>query len=204
MPIALWLLVTTMLTGQAGPFVEPAASLSVASVSGAPDAQRGSSSRSSSNNNQPHGLGFGGMLGTGPLGSGLGIRWFAGYVGLDARLLLSRAVTANGFGGGFSFEIAPSVIVMLTKPNPDRAIEFRPYTGAGVNYVRAGTNAVSSGSPVSGQGAQFFGGVEAQIRQAESMALGFEILYNKRSNALEAAGVPSGTTGIVSFVIYVK
>jgi hypothetical protein len=184
MPMAPWLLVAMMFSSPVWLSVAPAAS--------------------PSNNNQPHGLGFGGMLGTGPLGSGLGVRWFAGYVGLDTRLLLSRAVTTNGFGGGFSFEIAPSVIVMLTKPNPDRAIEFRPYAGAGVNYVRAGTNAVRTGSPVSGQGAQFFGGVEAQIRQAESMALGFEILYNKRSNALEAAGVPSGTTGIVSFVIYVK
>ena len=31
----------------------------------------------------------------------------AGYVGLDTRLLLSRAVTTNGITGGFSFEIAP-------------------------------------------------------------------------------------------------
>jgi hypothetical protein len=191
-----------MLQGRAAPSVEPAEPLPVANVSFAADAQRGSSSPS--NNNQPHGLGFGGMLGTGPLGTGFGVRWFAGLVGLDTRFLLSTATTTSGFGGAFSFEIAPSVIVMLTKPNPDRAVEFRPYAGAGVNYVRAGTNANSTGSPVSGQGVQFFGGLEAQIRQAESMALGFEILYNQRSHALEAAGVPSGTTGIVTFMIYVK
>jgi hypothetical protein len=185
-PSAAWLLVTTMWIGQ------PAAATPIAA------------SPATSTPNQPHELGFGGMLGVGPLGTGVAMRWFAGYVGLDTRFLLSRSVNGIGLNGAFSYEVAPSVIVMLTKADATRPFEFRPYVGGGVNHVRAGTNAVETGSPVSGSGTQVFGGLEVQIRQADSIALGFEVIDNRRSAPLRSAGVSGGVTGTITFVFYVK
>jgi hypothetical protein len=148
------------------------------------------------------------MVGAGALGTGLGLRgWVGNYVGFDMRLLLSRAELVNqtGFGGGgFSIEAAPSLIVMLTKPVDSRTVDIRPYVGGGVNYTRAGTNATTTGSPVSGSGTQVFGGVEAAIRAAGGFAISVEVLYNKRSQALVAAGVKSNVTGEFGFLFYMK
>jgi hypothetical protein len=214
MLIAPWLLVTTMLAGGGGQSMEaalpPAAVVdqvfSVGHVSFAPEEQ--GSSSSSSGPTAPHTFGFGAVAGAGALGTGLGLRgWFGNFVGIDMRLLLSRAELVNqtGFGGGgFSIEAAPSLIVMLTKPDDARTVDIRPYIGGGVNYARAGTNATSTGSPVSGSGTQVFGGVEAAIRAAGGFAISVEVLYNKRSQALVAAGVKSGATGEFGFLFYVK
>ena len=213
MPITPWLLVTTMLLGgsrqsaaaPAAPSIIDQA-FSVGNVTFVPEAQ--GSSSSSSGGTAPHTLGFGAMVGAGALGTGLGVRgWFGNYVGFDMRLLLSRAelVSQNGFGGGgFSVEAAPSLIVMLTKPEDSRMVDIRPYIGGGVNVTRAGTNATNTASPVSGSGTQVFGGVEAAIRAAGGFAISFEVLYNKRSQALVAAGVKSGVTGEAGFLFYVK
>jgi hypothetical protein len=208
---ASWLLVTTMLVGGGGPSMEaalPAAVVdqrfSVGDVSFAPEEQGSSSSGGTA----PHTFGFGAMTGAGALGTGLGLRgWFGNYVGFDMRLLLSRAQLVNqtGFGGGgFSIEAAPSLIVMLTKPDDSRTVDIRPYIGGGVNYTRAGTNATNTGSPVSGSGTQVFGGFEAAIRAAGGFAISGEVLYNKRSQTLVAAGVKSGVTGEFGFLFYVK
>jgi hypothetical protein len=215
MLMAPWLLVTTMLAGGGVQSMEaalPAAVVdqvfSVGHVNFAPEEQGSSSSSSSSGATAPHAFGFGAMAGAGSLGTGLGLRgWFGNYVGFDMRLLLSRAevVSETGFGGGgFSIEAAPSVIVMLTKPVDSRAVDIRPYIGGGVNYTRAGTNSTNTGSPVSGSGTQVFGGVEAAIRPAGGFAISVEVLYNKRSQALVAAGVKSGATGEFGFLFYVK
>jgi outer membrane protein W len=210
---ASWLLVTTMLVGggvQSTEAARPAAVVNqvfrVGHVSFAPEEQ--GSSSSSSGGTAPHTFGFGAMAGAGALGTGLGLRgWFGNYIGVDMRLLLSRAQLVNqiGFGGGgFSIEAAPSLIVMLTKPNDARTVDIRPYIGAGVNYTRAGTNATTTGSPVKGSGTQVFGGFEAAIRAAGGFAISGEVLYNKRSQALVTAGVKSGVTGEFGFLFYVK
>ena len=216
MLIAPWLLLTTMLAGGGLQSMEaalPAAVVnqvfSVGHVSFAPEEQGSSSSSAgSSGSTAPHTFGFGAMVGAGALGTGLGVRgWFGNYVGFDMRLLLSRAelVSQNGFGGGgFSIEAAPSLIVMLTKPVDSRMVDIRPYIGGGVNVTRAGTNATNTGSPVSGSGTQVFGGVEAAVRAAGGFAISVEVLYNKRSQALVAAGVKSGVTGEFGFLFYVK
>src|SRR5579863_184270 len=219
MLIAPWLLVTTMLAGGGGQSMEAAPPVavvdqvfSVRHVSFAAEEQGSSSSSSgvtaSSGATAPHTFGFGAMAGAGSLGTGLGLRgWFGNYVGFDMRLLLSRAevVSETGFGGGgFSIEAAPSLIVMLTKPVDSRAVDIRPYIGGGANYTRAGTNTTNTGSPVSGSGTQVFGGVEAAIRPAGGFAISVEVLYNKRSQALVAAGVKSGVTGEFGFLFYVK
>jgi hypothetical protein len=207
MLIAPWFLVMTMLVGggaQSGTPVSPPVlrpALFEGNVSFAPEGQ----GSSSSGGTHPHVLGFGGMLGAGPLGTGFGLRyWFVDNVGLDMRFLLSRAELTIGTGGGASFEAAPSVIVMLAKPDPSKGVDIRPYIGGGVNYTRAGTNAVITRSPVSGSGLQVFGGVEVTIREAGALAIGGEVLYNKRSQPLVAAGVRSGLTGVVSFLFYVR
>jgi hypothetical protein len=198
-----WLLVTMMLVGGGAQSAAPFPSvvdhvLSMGSVTFAPE-EHGSGS---SNGTQPHLFGFGAMLGAGALGTGLGLRyWFADYVGFDMRFLLSRAQLVST-GGGFSYELAPSVIVMLTKPDPARQVDIRPYIGGGVNHTRAGTNVVTT--PVSGSGTQVFGGVEAAIRPAGGFAIGVDVIYNKRSQTLVAAGVKSNVTGVVSFLFYVK
>lgn len=211
MLIAPWLLVTTMLAGggQSAEVSPPARvvgqAFSVGNLSFAPEGQ--GSSSSSSGPTAPHALGFGAMAGAGSLGTGLVLRgWFGDYVGFDMRFLLSRAemVTENGIGGGFSFALAPSVIVMLTKPVDSRVVDIRPYIGGGVNYTRAGTNTTTTGSPVSGSGTQVFGGAEAAIRAAGGFAISVEVLYNKRSQTLVAAGVKSGATGEIGFLFYLK
>jgi hypothetical protein len=207
MPSAAWLLVTTMIArGGAQPAAPPPSVvdhvLSVGRVTFAPEAQ---GSSSSSGGTHPHVLGFGGLLGAGALGTGFGVRYFfLDYVGFDMRFLLSRAVLVSGIGGAFSFEAAPSVIVMLAKPDASRDVDIRPYIGGGLNHTRAGTNAVTTGPPVSGSGEQVFGGVEVTIREAGALAIGGEVIYNKRSQPLVAAGVKSGVTGVVSFLFYVK
>jgi hypothetical protein len=207
MLIAPWFLVMTMLVGgaaQSGIAASPPVLRSAflaREVSFAPEGQ----GSSSSSGTHPHVLGFGGMLGAGPLGTGFGLRyWFVENVGLDMRFLLSRAELTIGTGGGASFEAAPSVIVMMTKPDPSRGVDIRPYIGGGANYTRAGTNAVITRSPVSGSGVQVFGGVEVTIREAGALAIGGEVLYNKRSQPLVTAGVRSGLTGLVAFLFYVK
>jgi hypothetical protein len=204
-----WLLVTTMLVGGGARSAAPSLLavdhvLSMANVTFAPQGQ----GSGSSNPTAPHTFGFGAVVGAGALGTGLGLRgWFGNYVGVDIRLLLSRAELVNqtGFGGGgFSIEAAPSLIVMLTKPDDARTVDIRPYIGGGVNYTRAGTNATTTGSPVSGSGTQVFGGVEAAIRAAGGFAISVEVLYNKRSQALVAAGVKSAVTGEFGFLFYVR
>src|SRR5579864_1362217 len=158
---ASWLLVTMMLAGGGGQSIEatePSSAVhqafSVGPVSFAPEAQ----GNSSSGGTAPHTFGFGAVAGAGALGTGLELRgWFGNYIGVDMRLLMSRAelVSGTGFGGGgFSIEAAPSLIVMLTKPDDSRTVDIRPYIGGGVNYTRAGTNATFTGSPVSGSGTQ--------------------------------------------------
>jgi hypothetical protein len=203
-----WLLVTTMLLGgaQSAPpsMLVVDHGLTMGNVTFASEDQ----GSGSSNGTAPHTFGFGAIVGAGALGTGLGLRgWFGNYVGIDMRLLLSRAelVGQTGFGGGgFSIEAAPSLIVMLTKPDDSREVDIRPYIGGGVNDTRAGTNATNTGSPVSGSGTQVFGGVEAAIRAAGGFAISVEVLYNKRSQTLVAAGVKSGVTGQFGFLFYVK
>jgi hypothetical protein len=216
MLIAPWLLVTTMLAGGGLQSMEVAPStgavdqvFSVAKISFAP-AEQGSSSSSSSSSGPtaPHAFGFGAMTGAGTLGTGLLLRgWFGDRIGFDMRFLLSSSqeVTETGISeGGFSFELAPSVIVMLTKSDQSRGVDIRPYIGGGVNDTRAGSNTTITGSPVSGSGTQVFGGAEAAIRAVGGFAISAEVVYNKRSQALVAAGVKSGVTGEVGFLFYVK
>ena len=215
MLIAPWLLVTTMLAAGGAQSVEagpPAVVVnqvfSVGTLSFAPEAQGSSSSSSSSSGpTAPHAFGFGAVAGAGSLGTGLILRgWFGNYVGFDMRFLLARAeiVSDTGIGGGFSYELAPSVIVMLTKADDARMVDIRPYIGGGVNFTRAGTNTTDTGSPVTGSGTQVFGGVEAAIRAAGGFAISVDVLYNKRSQTLVAAGVKSGVTGEFGFLFYVK
>ena len=215
--IAPWLLVTTMLAGGGGQSIEGAPSAAVVdqvfsrgNVSVAPADQGSSSSSSSSSSGPtaPHAFGFGAMTGAGTLGTGLLLRgWFGDRIGFDMRFLLSSSeeVTETGIGeGGFNFELAPSVIVMLTKSDQARTVDIRPYIGGGVNETRAGSNTTITGSPASGSGTQVFGGAEAAIRAVGGFAISAEVVYNKRSQALVAAGVKSGVTGEVGFLFYVK
>jgi hypothetical protein len=201
------LLLTAMVTGSTASDVSesaPAGATPVFALGAATfgDAQGSSSSGGPST---PHLVAFGATVGAGDLGTGFVLRyWFARYVGLDTRLNFSRAEAPNqitGYGG-FSFEAAPSVIVMVTQPDASRAFDVRPYFGAGVNHTRAGSNIASS--TVSGNGSQIFGGVETQIRAAGALAISGEVVYNRRPSALVAAGVKSGFTGDVSFIFYVK
>lgn len=206
-----WLL-PVMLAGGTAPIVPatpPPAVVDLGSTASLtavlPDAQ--SSSSGSGASAPQHVFGFGGALGAGALGTGLLTRyWFLNFVGLDFRFLLSSNNYGVGFGtgGGFSYEVAPSVIVMLTKADASKPVVFRPYLGVGVNHTHAGSNAVSTASPVSGSGEQIFGGVEVQIQQVGGFAISGEVVYNKRDATLVNAGLASGTTGDISFMFYVK
>jgi hypothetical protein len=170
----------------------------------AADAQRGSSS-SSSTPPINHTVAIGGMVGAMSFGNGVGGRyWFLGPLGVDARVGMS----SGGFGtlpsGGFSYELAASLIVMLKRPDATKGFDARPFIGAGVNHTRAGLNTTTALEPVSGAGEQFFGGVEIGIGQVPSLALGGEIDYTRRSSTLTDAGVHNGVTGEVQFFFYVK
>jgi opacity protein-like surface antigen len=204
MLIAPWLFVTAMLAGGSAQSAQTADVTPPAPVVDQGSSSSSSSSSSGSGSAPNHLVGFGGEVGAGGLGTGLGLRyWFAGFLGLDMRFLLSSAETGIVTNGGFSFEAAPSLIVMLAKPDSSQPVNFRPYIGAGINHARAGAN-ITSRSPVSGNGTQVFGGVEVTIQQVGALAISGEVIYNKRPQALEAAGVDSGVTGVVSFLFYVK
>lgn len=155
----------------------------------------------------PHEWGIGGQFGAGVLGSGVSLQyWIAGIVGIDSRLLLSGNSEFNGvqFSSGHSVEFAPSVVVMFKRPDASKALDARPYAGAGVNWAHAGPNVTITGQPVNGRGSQFFGGVEFGLAQLTALGVSIEVIHKSRPAALVNAGLKSSTTGLIAFRFFVK
>lgn len=155
----------------------------------------------------PHQWGIGGQFGSGSLGSGVSLQyWVARVIGVDSRLLISGTEQFNGVGfeGGHSVEFAPSVIVMLKRPDASKPLDWRPYAGGGVNWTHAGPNITLTGVPVNGRGSQFFGGVEFGIAQVPALGVSIEVVHTNRPAALVGAGLHSNTSGLVAFRFFVR
>jgi hypothetical protein len=155
----------------------------------------------------PHEWGIGGQFGAGTLGSGVSLQyWPLGFVGVDTRLLLSGTEQFNGvqFAGGHSVEFAPSVIVMLKRPDASKALDVRPYFGGGVNWTHAGPNVSITGVAANGRGSQFFGGVEFGIAQVPALGISIEVSHTERPQKLIDIGLKSNTSGIVAFRFFVR
>ncbi len=105
--------------------------------------------------------------------------WFNQYVGMEMSVGYYRLpdyYSTTG-SGGYTFQSAPSVVVLLTKPDQTRDVNLRPYVGGGVNYVSSSGDVVAARARTastpssSGTGMQAFGGVEMSFKDTPRVGL---------------------------------
>ncbi len=148
---------------------------------------------------QPHAVGVGVNMGTSG-GNGMGAFrfWPSHVVGIEVAGGWSPAFQATpSIVGSAPLRVqsgayaATSVVVMLKAPNPAHNIDFRPYVGGGMNYVRY-NNATPAGSllSLSGMGGQGFGGVEVGFQGANHLTIDTEMRYTDFHSP--AAGFATG------------
>ncbi len=129
---------------------------------------------------RPHRFGLGGTVGISNRGAAGAIRyWFGQRVGVDFtagyyRRRLTSTLTSS------STQLMPSVLVMLTAPDPSRDVDIRPYVGGGVNYARLLSGTPITGGRTSATGGQVFGGVEMTFAEAENLAISAETGYYRQ------------------------
>ena len=147
----------------------------------------------------PHAVGVGVNMGT-TAGNGMGSFrfWPSRLVGIEvaggwspsfqATPALVGAAPVHVASGAYA---ATSVVLMLKAPNPANAIDFRPYVGGGMNYVRY-NNVTPAGSllSLSGAGGQGFGGVEVGFQSANHLTIDTEMRYTDFHSP--AAGFATG------------
>ena len=151
MPIAPWLLLTTLVAplnaAQSGPAFRPASEIPAIQAAvttwrdGVAPAVQGRSPATTSGSQRPHRFGLGGTFGVSNRGAGGAFRyWFGERVGLGLTASWYRGpkYTTTGTRSS-SFQGAPSLLVMLTRPDATRDIDIRPYVGGGLSYTRANT-----------------------------------------------------------------
>jgi outer membrane protein W len=159
---------------------------------------------------RPHTVGLGGQLAFGTRGGGAGARLFASdRFGVNVNALWyrngSRFTTTPQ---GSTFAALPSLIWILTKPDPTREIDFRPYVGGGVNYVRSTRPVTSPGGQTiqtrSGVGAQAFAGLEMTFRDADWMTVSIEGIYHELPVNYVDASIVGGFNYVLAFHFYLK
>lgn len=158
----------------------------------------------------PHTFALGGSIVAGSNGATGGFQyWINQYVGVDMSVGYYRLpgyATVNG-SSGYTFQTAPSVVVMLTKPNQTREVNLRPYVGAGINYVSASQPyaTVSGTTPVtSGTGMQTFGGVEMSFQDTPSIGVTFEAAYYHLPSGFVGNGYVGGMNYLIGLHFYLK
>jgi outer membrane protein W len=156
---------------------------------------------------RPHTFGIGGSLAFSSAGASGGFRYF-----FNDRLGVNfTAGWANGgptsYGGGSTTFVMPSAVLMLTRSDSDRDVDFRPYVGGGLHYVH-GTN-VSTGpgttpGPRNDWGMQAFGGVEMSFKSVKSFTLSVEVVYFNVFSSPSSTANRSGVDWTVSAHFYLK
>jgi hypothetical protein len=185
----------TFVTGSAT-FVPPA-------DQGTSSSQGSSSSTKRGGSAQPHDMGLGATFGLGVTGSGAMIRFFFNdWIGVDTRVLMGSRPNSSGHSQGFSLQFAPSAIVMLKPPSTSSNVDIRPYVGGGISLTHTWADAPLGLPAAGGMGEQVFGGVEIQIRAADSFAISLEVIHYFQADALKGTMAPSGTSFVVGVSLY--
>jgi len=170
-------------------------------------AQTSSSSSSSSLSHrsgaQPHHLGIGATFGLSQRGGGVTIRYFfLRQIGVDTRVLFTSRPNDTGSSQGMSIQVMPSLIVMLTKPNPSSDVDIRPYAGVGFGVTHARPDVQLGFPSQTATGEVVYGGVEIQFRQGQSFALSAEVDYFHQPSSLAGTTAPSGTIFLIAVHFY--
>jgi hypothetical protein len=201
MPIAAGLIVATLLaSGVQTPSTTPAP------VAPSPQSpSQDDPGTPSSSTDKPHQMGLGGFGGS---GGGPSFRYFFGeQIGIDVTGGWYRPMT-NGASGGTSFQVSPSMVVMLNKSNQLADVDLRPYVGGGVIYMSSptpvGTRTTSTVVRQNGWGTQAFGGVEITFASAPSLAISAEAIYHKLPVQSYSVNVSSGLDFYLLFHYYMK
>jgi hypothetical protein len=154
---------------------------------------------------KPHEVGLGGFGGS---GGGPSFRYFfTDQVGIDLTGGWYRPMTANQ--SGTSFQISPSMVVMLNKSHQLADLDVRPYVGAGLLYLNGPTGAITQTNSAtvireSGLGMQAFGGVEFTFAAAPSIAISAETIYHKLPVQTYNVDLTRGFDFYVLFHYYMK
>ncbi len=158
---------------------------------------------------RPHTIGVGGQMGVSNRGGGGGLRYFfSDRFGTNFEVAWYRSrYTATTTGS--TFAVLPSVVFMLTDPDPTRDVDIRPYVGGGVNYVRASRPiATAPGQTTSlrrsGAGGQAFGGVELTFREADFLTISLEGTYYRLPVNYVNANVVGGFNYVLAFHFYLR
>ena len=164
---------------------------------------------------RPHSVGVGGQMTMGSGGGGGGIRYFLSErLGVNFIVGVARGPrydTPSRTDSSSTFYAMPSAILMLSRPDPTRDVDLRPYVGGGITYVRA-TSALPVTAPGStsttyrrsGVGAQAFGGVEITFREADFITISAEGMYYKLPVSYINASVIDGFNYALMFHFYLK
>lgn len=202
MTFAPWLLVTTTL------FTPSSSSSLAASMSAAVEEQaRPVPPPSQQTSAAPHTFGLGGSIVAGSNGAtGSFNYWFTPQVG--AQMSVGYYVLPNYYSAGSSghtFQAAPSVMMLLTKPNQSRDVNLRPYVGAGINYVSSSqASHAQPGATTSGTGGQAFGGVEMSFKDTPQMAITMEAAYFHLPSGFVGTGYIGGMNYLLGVHFYMK
>ena len=158
---------------------------------------------------RPHTVGLGGQMGVSNRGGGGGLRYFFGNrLGANFEVAWYRPrYTATTSGS--TFAVLPSIIFMLTDPDPTRDVDIRPYVGGGVSYVRSSRPVTTAPGQTtslrrSGTGGQAFGGVELTFREADYLTISIEGTYYKLPVSYVNANVVGGFNYVLAFHFYLK
>jgi outer membrane protein W len=160
-----------------------------------------------------HTLAIGGSIVAGSNGAtGAFQYWFNQYVGMEMSVGYYRLpnYASSGGSGGYTFQTAPSVVVLLTKPDQTRDVNLRPYLGGGVNYVSSSSDVVATrarttnGVVSSGTGMQAFGGVEMSFKDTPRVGLSFEAAYYHLPSGFVGTGYIGGMNYLLGVHFYLK
>ena len=193
---ASWLLVTTALAAPAP----------------APEQARPVPPPTSTSSAAPHTLSFGGSIVAGSNGATGGFSyWFNEHVGVDLSVgyyRLPNYYSSNG-SSGYTFQTAPSVRWLITKPNQTRDVNLRPYLGGGINYVSASnpyvaTTRTTPSVTTNGVGMQAFGGVEMTFKDTPGFAVTMEGAYYHLPEGFAGTGYIGGMNYLIGIRYYVK
>jgi outer membrane protein W len=157
----------------------------------------------------PHTLSVGGSIVAGSNGAtGSFAYWFGDHVGV--QMSVGYFVLPNYYStgsNGSTFQAAPSMMVLLTKPNQTRDVNFRPYVGGGINYVSSSSAVVNTRSTAvstSGTGGQVFGGVEMSFKDTPQFGVTMEAAYFHLPSGFVGTGYIGGMNYLLGFHFYLK
>jgi hypothetical protein len=163
---------------------------------------------------RPHTFGLGGQLGISNRGAGASTRLFFGErlgVNLNASWHKHPSfTTSSGTYSRSTFVTHPSFIFLLTKPDPSKDVDLRPYAGAGASYVSTSrprfivpTGTITT-QRTSGTGGHVFGGVEMTFSEADWMTISAEGIYYKLPSAFVNRALVGGFNYLLAVHFYLK